>query len=115
MNCRSRPPQTELISCLLPDVTVSWPKILHSQSLETHFWNIQIRLIFWPYFLVCFLHSFGKLGSPYSTEGVWQFANQIYLHLVVVGAMRMLGASKCAPVLPGFAFQMALHKQAYGS
>ena len=26
---RSRPAQTELISCLLPDVTVSWPQILH--------------------------------------------------------------------------------------
>lgn len=95
---------------------MSWPKILHSpifgNILLEHPDSIHfLAVLFWS----CFLHSFGKLGSPYSTEGVWQFANQIYLHLVVVGAMRMLGASKCAPVLPGFAFQMALHKQAYGS
>lgn len=54
----SRPAQTELISCLLPDVTVSWPKILHSPIFGNNSLGVPDSILLFALFFVSLYFAF---------------------------------------------------------
>ncbi len=62
---RSRPAQTELISCLLPDVTVSWPQILHSPIFGNNSLGVPDSILLFVHFYILVATQIYTSASPH--------------------------------------------------